>query len=412
VARGGVRPQHRLGRLRRTHHRCGERDDGIRSSARRESVSRHAGRRAGIAAQLVSPLRVALVHDYLNQRGGAERVFARIAQAWPDAPIFTALYDERAVGDLIPRSRVRASWLARIPGANRNFRYLAPLYPSAFEAFDLRGYDLIVSSTSAWAKGVRYDPGAKHLCYIYTVSRFVFDYERYLGGFGVASLARPVVAQLARWDLEAATRPTEFVAISNVVAERVRRYYGRDARVLVPPIEIERFTPGAGGGGYVLVVSRLLPYKRVDLAIDAARLANVKLVVVGSGPSEAALRERAAGAPVEMLGFVGDERVAELMREARAIVLPGEEDLGLVPIEAAACGRPAIAYRAGGALETVIEGETGAFFDEQTPESLAAVLRGFDERAFDPVRLRAHAETFGPERFTAGLRALARDLLR
>jgi len=342
----------------------------------------------------------------LNQRGGAERVFAHIARAWPDAPVYTALYDERAVGDLIPRERVHASVLARIPWANRNFRYLAPLYPRAFETFDLRAYDLIVSSTSAWAKGVRVRAGAVHVCFIHTVSRFLFDYERYLGGFGLAALARPIVASLVKWDLEAAKRPTRYVANSATVQERVRRYYHRDADVLHSPADVDRFTLGSGGGDYFFIASRLLPYKRIDLAIDAAQLAGVKLLVAGDGPAMASLRERARASTTTLLGFVDDGAVNQLMGNAIAAIVPGEEDLGLVPIEAAAAGRPTIAYRGGGACETVIDGETGAFFDEPSAESLAAVLRGFDARRYDARRLRAHAERFSPARFIERLRAI------
>jgi glycosyltransferase involved in cell wall biosynthesis len=307
---------------------------------------------------------------------------------------------------LIPRERVHASLLARIPGANRNFRYLAPLYPRAFESFDLREYDLVLSSTSAWAKGVRVRDDAVHVCFIHTVSRFLFDYERYVGGFGLSQLARPMVRGLVRWDLEAAKRPTRYVANSRTVQERVRTFYARDADVLHSPADVDRFTIGSGGGDYFFIASRLLPYKRIDLAIDAAQLAGVKLLVAGDGPAMAQLRERARSSTTTLLGFVDDAAVNQLLGNAIAAIVPGEEDLGLVPIEAAAAGRPTIAYRAGGARETVIEGETGAFFDEASVESLAAVLRTFDPRGYDPRRLRTHAETFSPQRFIERFRAI------
>ena len=296
--------------------------------------------------------------------------------------------------------------LARIPGANRNFRYLAPLYPRAFESFDLREYDLILSSTSAWAKGVRIRPGAVHVCFIHTVSRFLFDYERYVGGFGLSQLARPMVRGLVRWDLEAAKRPTRYVANSRTVQQRVRDYYHRDADVLHSPADLDRFTIGSGSGDYFFIASRLLPYKRIDLAIDAAQLAGVKLLVAGDGPAMAQLRERARSSTTTMLGFVDDAAVNQLLGNAIAAIVPGEEDLGLVPIEAAATGRPTIAYRSGGARETVIEGETGAFFDEPDARSLAAVLRGFDPRRYDAQRLRSHAEAFSPQRFIASFRGI------
>lgn len=301
---------------------------------------------------------------------------------------------------------MHTSWLARIPSANRNFRYLAPFYPSAFERFDLRSYDTILSSTSAWAKGVRIAPGAVHICYIHTVSRFLFDYERYLGGFGLKRLARPIVERLCAWDRRAAQLPTHFVANSQVVAQRVRHYYGRDAEVLPPPVDVARFAVGRGAGDYAFIASRLLPYKRIDLAIDAAQAANIRLFVAGTGPAERALRARADGTTTTMLGFVDDARVRALLSDARLVILPGEEDFGLVPLEAAASGRPTLAFRGGGACESIVEGVTGAFFDAPTPESLANALHGFDATEYDPARLRAHAEEFSSERFIARLRTI------
>jgi glycosyltransferase involved in cell wall biosynthesis len=342
----------------------------------------------------------------LNQRGGAERVFAHIARAWPQAPIYTALFDPRATGDLIEADRVRVSGLDRLPGSHRFFRYLAPFYPRAFEAFDLSGYDTIVSSTTSWATGVIVPPGAIHVCYVNTVSRFAFDYDRYVGNMAFDLLARPVVERLIEWDKRAALRPTRLIANSANVAARIERYYGRSADVLHCPVDVDRFSVGAGDGGYFFLASRLLPYKRVDLAIRAAQFAGVRLVIAGTGPAEGKLREQARGTTSTLLGYVGDAELNALMGAARAVVLPGEEDFGLVPLEAAAAGRPAIAYRSGGALETVIEGETGEFFDDPTPESLAEVLRVFDPSKFDATRLRAHAESFAPGQFVSRLKAI------
>lgn len=355
----------------------------------------------------------------MNQRGGAERVFAHIARAWPDAPVFTALYDERACGDLVPRARVRTSALARIPGSNRAFRYLAPLYPRAFESFDLSEFDTIVSSTTAWAKGIIVPPGAVHVCYVNTVSRFAFAYDEYVGALRHApgdkllhALVRPIVKGLVVWDRAAALRPSVLVANSRNVAARIRRQYGRDAEVLHCPVDLARFSIGDASGEHFIIASRLLGYKRIDLAIKAAHLAGVPLVVAGTGPALKALRRLARGTTTTLLGYVDDARLNTLLGTARAAILPGEEDFGLVPLEAAAAGRPSIAFRAGGALETVIEGETGVFFDEPTPESLAAALRVFDGARFEARRLRAYAETFAPERFIARLREIvgrARD---
>jgi glycosyltransferase involved in cell wall biosynthesis len=215
-----------------------------------------------------------------------------------------------------------------------------------------------------------------------------------------------MVNRLVEWDRAAAQRPTHFVANSHNVAERIRRYYGRDAEVLHCPVDVDRFAVGRGDGDYFVIASRLLPYKRIDLAIRAAQLAGVKLLIAGSGPAEGALREMARGTTTAMLGYVDDATLDRTLGAARAAILPGEEDFGLVPLEAAAAGRPTIAYRGGGALESIVDGETGMFFDEPSPESLAAVLRSFDPARFDSQRLRAHAETFGPERFTQRLRAI------
>jgi glycosyltransferase involved in cell wall biosynthesis len=290
--------------------------------------------------------------------------------------------------------------------ANRCFRLLAPLYPSAFEAFDFSDFDTVVSSTTAWAKGVRVPPGAVHVCYINTVSRFAFAYDEYLGGLGARALARPIIGRLVAWDRAAAQRPNRFVANSHNVAKRIRDYYGRDCDVLPCPVDLERFSIGSGSGDYYVIASRLLPYKRIELAIGAAALAGVKLFVAGSGPAERALRERAKGTTTALLGYVSDARLNELIGDARAVILPGEEDFGLVPLEAAAAGRPTIAYRGGGALETIAENVTGVFFDEPTPESLATVLRSFEPSRFDPQRLRAHAQTFSPAQFIDRLREI------
>jgi glycosyltransferase involved in cell wall biosynthesis len=357
-------------------------------------------------------VKVALVHDYLNQRGGAERVFAQIAKAWPEAPIYTALYDERVAGDAFPANRVRRSYLARIPMANRYFRALAPFYPRAFESFDFSGFDAIVSSTTSWAKGVRVPPGAIHVCYINTVSRFAFAYDEYVGAMASSRLTRLVLKPLVQWDRVAATRPTRFVANSRNVAARIAQFYQRDCDVLPCPVDVGRFSVGDGRGDYFIVASRLLPYKRVALAIRAASLAGVPLLIAGTGPAQRSLQALARGTTTRMLGYVPDVRLNELLGNARAAILPGEEDFGLVPLEAAATGRPTIAFRGGGALETIVENQTGSFFDEPSAESLAAVLRSFDGARFDAKRLRAHAEAFGPEQFVDRLRAIVDRVYR
>jgi glycosyltransferase involved in cell wall biosynthesis len=326
--------------------------------------------------------------------------------------VYTALFDPRATGDLIEAARVRTSYLARVPLANRYFRVLAPFYPRAFESFDFSGYDTIVSSTTAWAKGIRVPPGATHVCYVNTVSRFAFAYDEYVGGlhggrsFGADVLVKPMVRRLVAWDKNAAQRPTCLIANSHNVAQRIRQYYGREAEVLPCPVDVDRFSVGSGRGEHFIIASRLLPYKRIELAIVAAQRAGVPLVIAGTGPALAALRERAKGTTTTLLGYVPDAQLNTLMGDARAAILPGEEDFGLVPLEAAAAGRPTIAFRGGGALETIVEGATGMFFDEPSADSLTEALRRFDASRFDAARLRAHAETFSPARFIERLRSI------
>lgn len=348
----------------------------------------------------------------MNQRGGAERVFAHIAHAYPDAPIYTALFDPHKTGDLFAGRAIHVSTLGRLPGVNHYFRALAPLYPAAFEAFDFSAYDTIVSSTTAWAKGVRVPQGAIHVCYINTVSRFVFAYDQYAGGFALKELARPLVAHLARWDRQASARPTLLVANSQNVAARVRAYYGREAAVLHCPVELGRFTVGEGSGDYFFIAARLLSYKHVERAIDACAAAGVPLLVAGTGPAEGALRRRARGSTTTMLGFIDDARLNDLLGNARAAIIPGEEDFGLVALEASAAGTPTIALRAGGALETIVERETGEYFDRPASSSLQAVIESFERRRYDPQRLRAHAEEFSPDRFIARLRQLVSGIRR
>lgn len=342
----------------------------------------------------------------MNQRGGAERVFAHIAGAFPRAPVFTSIYNERELLDLIPADRVRTSFLQHLPGHDRYFRALAPLYPLAFERLNLLPYDLVISSTTAWAKGIVTRGDAVHVCYINTVSRFAFDYERYVGGFGIARLARPLVAGLVAWDKRAAQRPTIFVANSHNVADRVRRYYGRESQVLPCPVDVDRFTLGPGRGDYFVLVSRLLSYKNIDIAIAGCALAGVPLQIIGSGPAQASLRALAAGTQTTFHGYLDDHTVNAIVGNARAAIVPGVEDFGLVPLEAAAAGRPTIALGSGGALETVVAGETGEFFYEANAPALAQALRDFNPARYPAARLREHAERFAPSRFIERLRVI------
>lgn len=353
-------------------------------------------------------MRVALVHDFLTQFGGAERVLLEIHRLFPHAPIFTSIYAPEAFAGAYDGIDVRTTWLQRVPGARRNFRTLLPFYPSAFESMNLRDFDLVISSTTSFAKGVRVGPATLHVCYMHTPARFLWRPDEYAFDV-VPAPARPlfaaVVPFLRRWDVAAAARPNRIVANSRNVAVRIREVYGRESDVLYAPASIEGFTPSPEIDSYYMVASRLLPYKRVALAIEACNLIGAPLVVTGSGPDEARLR-RLAGPTVRFLGHVSDEQRRSLFARARALIVPGIEDFGLVPIEAAAAGRPTVAFAAGGALETVVEGETGIFFREPTASALAEALQSLTPRSFDTNKLVAHARSFAPERFRDALSAL------
>lgn len=359
-------------------------------------------------------MRVALVHDYLIQAGGAERVLAALHRMFPQAPIYTTIADREVLGSLLPGAEVHTSWMQRLPGLKRHFRKYVLLYPAAVESLDLRGYDLVLSSSSAFAKGAIADPDACHVCYCHTPMRFGWNLEAYAAreewGPALRRLLPVLVERLRRWDLRTAARPTVYLANSTAVAARIARCYGRPARVVHPPVEVERIRAGAGPGEYFLVVSRLVPYKRVDLAVEAFTALARPLVVIGDGPARRAL-ERIAGPSVRFLGRLPDEEVARYYAGARAVVFPGEEDFGIVPLEANAAGRPVIAYQAGGALDTVVDGQTGVFFRTQTVDAVCLAVRECEERAWRSGALRRHAEAFREEIFRARLLEAIRGVL-
>ncbi|HYZ17528.1 MAG TPA: glycosyltransferase [Candidatus Acidoferrum sp.] len=353
--------------------------------------------------------RVAIVSDPLVQRGGAERCVEVLAQTFPDAPIFAVLYSAQTGPASIAR-RVTQSGLGRVPGATRRHRWLLPLYPGAVEGFDLGDYDVILSSHHTAAKGIVRHARQHHICYCHTPMRALwerpFDEIRSL-----PAPARPFAAGLMRqlrvWDYVTAARVDEFIANSETTRARIAKHYGRTSRVVHPPIDLSRFSPGGGrpadgDKAYYLVASRLVPYKRVDLAVAATAAVGRKLVVVGTGPG---LRDIQAP-HVTHLGHVSDVELRELMRGARAMIFPPFEDFGMAPVEMMACGRPVIAYGAGGALETVVDGVTGVFAAEQTVHAFAAAIARLEELQFDPQRIRAHAERFSQERFVETMREL------
>lgn len=355
-------------------------------------------------------LRVALVHDWLTGMRGGERCLEVLCELFPAAPLYTLLHVPGSVSPTIERRRIVTSFVQRLPGAARRYRHYLPLFPAAVRGFDLSGYDLVVSLSHCVAKGARAARGALHLSYCFTPMRYVWDlYDDYFGARAPwpARLAMPPVAMaLQRWD-----RRTDNVhglaAISHHIAERIRRVWGRDAEVIHPPVDVDRFALASGPGDFYVVVSALVPYKRVDLAVEAANRLGRRLVVVGTGPEERRLRAL-AGPTVEFLGWRTDPEVAAVYARCRAVLFPAVEDYGIVPLEAAAAGRPTIALGRGGALETMIpleeggrEAPTAVFFAEQTVDAVVDAIRRFEgaESSFDPRALRARAAQFDVGRF-------------
>jgi glycosyltransferase involved in cell wall biosynthesis len=361
---------------------------------------------AGVAGRALAP-RVAIVSDTMIQSGGAERVVEAIAQAFPDAPVFTVLYDATR-GPQSIETRVVQSWLRKIPGATKLAKALIPFYPNAIESFDLREYDVIISSHHTLAKGILRTADQTHICYCHTPARSLWELPHDEITRAPAIL-RPFLKQLLHglrnWDFDTASRVDKFVANSALTADRIAKHYRRESTVLHPPIDTQRFTPGSGVvGDYYLVAARNVPYKRIDLAIAAAEQLGRRLVVTGDGTDKLAMASR----NVTFLGKVSDAKLMTLMREARALLFPQHEDFGMTVLEMNACGRPVIAFGKGGALETIVDERTGVLFAEQSVDSLAAAILRFEQLAFDPAAIRRHAERFSKERFTESLHQMVK----
>jgi glycosyltransferase involved in cell wall biosynthesis len=376
--------------------------------------------------------RVAVVHEWLTVPGGSEQVVLELLEMFPDAELFTSIYDPAPWPAQITGRAVHASYLSRLPGARSHYRRLLPLMDGAYRAFDLSGFDLVLSSNHACAKNVRVPRGALHVCYCHTPMRYAWE-EDFLDGEQLGRLTRValplLLRRLRRQDLAGAASPDLFVANSRHVAERIQRYYGRTAEVVNPPVDVEHFLGlGRSPEDYYLVFGRVVPYKRVDLAVSACARLGVALKVAGDGRALAAVRagavagtaamQGAAGVPagprsapaaraqgqgdtaaIEFLGRVGDGGRDELLSGARALLFPGEEDFGIVPVEAQAAGVPVVAYDVGGASETVRDGCTGVLFGEQSAAGLARAIERFEGLALDESEVRANAARFGRERF-------------
>ena len=357
--------------------------------------------------------RIALVHDFLLDVRGAERVFASLCDLYPQADVFTAVYDEKGTEGWFAHRDVNTSFLQRLRPTANTFRGLLPLYPYAMESLDLSSYDVVISSSSAWAHGVLVDPETVHVCYCHNPFRYAWNARE-----GTLAKRDPVTrAALAvilkrwrQWDWIAAQRVDRYVANSETTRRRVNRYFSRDAEVLHPPVDTERFRPSGDVGDTYVVLSELMPHKRIDLAIHAFNRLGLPLLVVGNGPDARRLH-RLAGPTVRFTGFLNDTRVAEMLAHARALVVPATEEFGIAAVEAHAAGRPVIALREGGARETVLEGVNGTFFDEPTVDALADAVRTFDPATIDPRACAQSAERFDVSRFRRGMAAIVDEAL-
>ena len=356
--------------------------------------------------------RVALVHDWLTGMRGGERVLEVLCELYPDADIFTLIHERGSVSPLIERHRIRTSLLQHVGFARRRYRHCLPLFPALVEQFSLDGYDLVISSSHCAVKSVVPAGRALHISYCHSPMRYAWDqFDAYFGPARVGERAsrwfyRPMLARLARWDAATATRVDRFIANSRHVAGRIGRYYNRAATIVYPPVDTVFYHPDATvPASHFLIVSALVPYKRIELAIEACRRVGARLRIVGEGSDRAHL-ERMAGPDVEFLGRLEGDAVRSEYRQAAAVLLPGEEDFGIAPVEAQACGRPVVALARGGALETVIDGETGVLVEDATVEAWAQGLARVTAMTFDPNRLHAHAEQFSRARCVDRMRTV------
>lgn len=347
-------------------------------------------------------MKTALVHDFFCNLGGSDQVVATLHQIYPQAPVYTLLVSGRNKdSELLRDMDLRCSFIQRLPLAQRWHEPYLPLFPMAIESFDLTGYDLVLSSSHVCAKGVIPAPEALHICYCYTPARYAWDlgflYRQRLNPV-LRAYAAVVMHRLRMWDVAASARVDHFIADSGFVAQRIWRYYRRSATVIYPPVDTAFFTPGEETGDYHLVVSRLTGYKRIELAIDAFNRLGLPLVVIGDGPERRKL-QRQAGSNVRFLGAVSRHKVRDYMRGCQTLIYPGKEDFGITPVEAQATGRPIVAYGAGGALETVVDGVTGVLFEAQTAEAVCEAVARCSALSFDREVIRMHALQFDREVF-------------
>ena len=354
-------------------------------------------------------MKTALVYDRINKWGGAERVLLALHKLFPDAPLYTSVYD-RQKARWANVFDVRASFLQTLPFAPIRHEAFALLMPAAFENFSFDEFDLVVSVTSEAAKGIITKPGTVHVCYCLTPTRYLWSgYDEYFTNTFLRTISQPAIAYLRSWDTVAAKRPDIFIGISQEVRKRIKKYYDREASVIYPPLTL---SPGEGddrSGSYYLVVSRLVRYKRIDLAIEACNRLELPLQIVGTGDEERNLR-RIAGKTIHFAGRVSDEKLREYYRGCKALLFPGLEDFGLSVVEAQSHGKPVIAYKDGGQLETVIDGKTGVLFYPQTADALVSAVNKFENSSFNPVHAREQARKFSADQFEQQFTTLIKDI--
>jgi len=364
-------------------------------------------------------MRLAFVHDWLTGMRGGEKVLDALCERFPQAELFTLVHVKGSVSATIERRPIHTSFVQRLPLAARYYRHYLPVFPTAVEQFSFDRFDVVVSISHCAAKSIVRPPRVRHLCYCLTPMRYAWDqFEEYFGEPRIGRLPsaamRRVMARMARWDRDTAGRADRYVAISHHVAGRIRRYYNREATVVYPPVDTDFFQPADDGPGsnlarhdpaFALIVSALVPYKRLELAMDACRLAGIPLTIAGDGPERARL-ERSAGSGTIFVGRRSDEEIRDLYRRASVVLMPGEEDFGIVHVEAQACGTPVVALARGGALETVVDGTTGTLVADDSAEAFAAAIRRTADGRFDRAAIRAHAERFSRTRFVDEMSAL------
>lgn len=358
-------------------------------------------------------MKIALVHDYLIQDGGAEKVLEVLQEIWPSAPTYTLFFDPKKLPAFAGRN-IKTSFLQRMPFATKKYQWYIMLMPTATEHYDLSEFDVVVSSTSAFAKGIITRPDAIHVCYCHTPTRYLWsDMRNYIQELRAPKIIKiilpPLLSHLRVWDHQAATRVNNFVANSKTVSKRIKKYYQQDSHVIYPPVNTHLFKISTKPKSYFLTGGRLVAYKRFDIVVEACNKTGMKLKVFGSGPVEKDLRKMAKD-NIEFLGRISEEIQTELYANAKAFIHPQEEDFGITPVESMAAGRPVIAYRKGGATETVKEGLCGEFFDEQSWEELADHLIRFNESNYDPRKIKSHAENFCKEQFKTKMKIFVEEI--